>query len=53
MSVVTEQKKKDRKDWTIVEKTEPQLKKGFSVDLKSSNQYQIILVRKKEVIFSF
>jgi len=53
VNVVSDQKKKDRKDWTVVEKTEPQLSKGFAVDLKSSNQYQIVVVRKKEFIFSF
>lgn len=50
---MTQEKKKDRKNWTVTKKTEPELLKGYSVDLKNSNQHQIILVRKKEFIFSF
>ena len=50
---MTEEKKKDRKNWTVTKKTESELLKGYGVDLKKSNQYQIILARKKEFLFSF
>ena len=50
---MTEENKKDRKNWTLAKKTEKELSKGYSVDLKKSNQYQIVLTRKKEFIFSF
>jgi len=50
---VSTQKKPDSKNWTAVSKSAPQLKKGVEVDLKKSNQYEIVLVRKKDFIFSF
>ncbi len=50
---VSEQTKKDRKNWTILEKTESQLAEGIKVDLKKSTQYQIIVIKKKEFLFSF
>ncbi|WP_396586911.1 hypothetical protein [Bermanella sp. R86510] len=50
---MSEQTKKDRKNWTILEKTESQLAEGIKVDLKKSTQYQIIVIKKKEFLFSF
>jgi hypothetical protein len=50
---MAEDNKKDRKNWTVAKKTESELSKGYSVDLKKSNQYQLVLTRKKEFLFSF
>ena len=47
------QNKPDSKNWTPVTKTAPQLKKGVELDLKKSNQYEIVVSIKKDFLFSF
>ena len=53
MSNRDDKKQSDNKEeWTIVEKVNNELAKGSTVDLKESDKYQFITVRKKEFIFS-
>ncbi len=47
------QNKPDSKNWTHLAQTAPQLKKGVELDLKKSNQYEIIVSIKKDFLFSF
>lgn len=53
MSNQEDQKQSDNKEeWTVLEKVNNELAKGSTVDLKESDKYQFIAVRKKEFIFS-